>query len=141
MHEHSSIVISILFGLLAPLAPLVLLGFITLPALAQEKESKAYKAPEDINFRRVNISSEGTRMTGEVFSLKSAGKKKLPTIVMCHGWGNCDGRLILSQPAPKAGKTKEGEFTAKIKHYGIYYEVCKQAQKLAVEWFDEHLKK
>ena len=29
----------------------------------------------------------------------------------------------------------------KIKHYGIYYEARKHAQKLAVEWFDEHLKK
>jgi dienelactone hydrolase len=29
----------------------------------------------------------------------------------------------------------------KIKHYGIYLEARKQAQQLAVEWYDEHLKK
>lgn len=28
----------------------------------------------------------------------------------------------------------------KITHYGIYYEARKQAQQLAVEWFDKHLK-
>jgi dienelactone hydrolase len=28
----------------------------------------------------------------------------------------------------------------KIKHYGIYMEARKQAQQLALEWFDEHLK-
>jgi dienelactone hydrolase len=28
----------------------------------------------------------------------------------------------------------------KIKHYGIYFEARDQAMKLAVEWFDEHLK-
>ena len=29
----------------------------------------------------------------------------------------------------------------KITHYGVYREAREQAQKLAVEWFDEHLKK
>ena len=28
----------------------------------------------------------------------------------------------------------------KIKHYGIYREARKQAQKLAIDWFDVHLK-
>jgi alpha-beta hydrolase superfamily lysophospholipase len=28
----------------------------------------------------------------------------------------------------------------KIKHYGIYLEARKQAQKLAIDWFDAHLK-
>ena len=27
-----------------------------------------------------------------------------------------------------------------IKHYGIYYEKRKEAQQLAIDWFDEHLK-
>lgn len=29
----------------------------------------------------------------------------------------------------------------KIKHYGIYMEARKQAQQLAIDWYDEHLKK
>ena len=29
----------------------------------------------------------------------------------------------------------------KIKHYGIYMEARKQAQQLAIDWCDEHLKK
>jgi uncharacterized protein len=28
----------------------------------------------------------------------------------------------------------------KIKHYGIYAEARKQAQQIALDWFDEHLK-
>ena len=28
-----------------------------------------------------------------------------------------------------------------IKHYGVYREARKQAQKLAIEWYNEHLKK
>ena len=28
-----------------------------------------------------------------------------------------------------------------IKHYGVYYEKRKEAQQLAIDWFDEHLKK
>ena len=31
--------------------------------------------------------SEGTRMAGEVYSLASLAGKRLPTIVLCHGWG------------------------------------------------------
>jgi len=37
--------------------------------------------------------------------------------------------------------TKKLVSIPKIKHYGIYYEARKQAQQLAVEWFDQHLKK
>jgi hypothetical protein len=28
-----------------------------------------------------------------------------------------------------------------IKHYGIYLEARKQAQQLAIDWFNEHLKR
>ncbi len=47
----------------------------------------AYKPPEDVAFRAVSIMSEGTRMAAEVCSLKSLEGKRLPTIVLCHGWG------------------------------------------------------
>src|SRR6266700_4011081 len=43
--------------------------------------------PDDVAMRKVDILSEGTRMGGEVYSLKSEAGKKLPTIVMSHGWG------------------------------------------------------
>jgi len=47
----------------------------------------SFQPPEEIDFRRANILSEGTRMSAELFSLQSAAGKKLPTILMCHGWG------------------------------------------------------
>ena len=56
-------------------------------------EPAAYKPPEDIAFRKATIISEGTRMAAELFSLKSQDGKKLPTIIMCHGWGGTADRL------------------------------------------------
>ncbi len=53
-------------------------------AVAQQA---AYKPPDDIAFHRADIYSEGTRMSAEVFAPASAAGKKLPTILMAHGWG------------------------------------------------------
>src|SRR5438105_8881506 len=48
----------------------------------------AFTAPDDIAWRKVNISSEGTRMYGEVFTPQSvAADRRLPIILMAHGWG------------------------------------------------------
>ena len=60
---------------------LLLLAF---PALAV---AQGFSPPEDIAFRKDKIMSEGVRLGAEVFSLKANAAKKLPTIVMCHGWG------------------------------------------------------
>ena len=60
---------------------LLLLAF---PALAA---AQGFSPPEDLSFRKDNIMSEGVRLGAEVFSLKANAEKKLPTIVMCHGWG------------------------------------------------------
>src|SRR6266700_2340302 len=49
--------------------------------------------PDDVAMRKVDILSEGTRMGGELYSLKSVAGKKLPTIVMSHGWGGTVGGL------------------------------------------------
>src|SRR5262249_51333076 len=43
--------------------------------------------PDDVALRNVDIYSEGTRMAGDVYAPKAAAAKKLPTIVMAHGWG------------------------------------------------------
>jgi uncharacterized protein len=43
--------------------------------------------PDDVAFRNVDIYSEGTRMAGDVYAAKANAGKKLPTIVMAHGWG------------------------------------------------------
>ncbi len=115
--------------------------FATHAAHAQPK-TKAYKPPKDIVFRKANVISEGTRMTAELFVAKAKGNKRLPTIIMCHGWGGVaemlrpdavafaragyfvvtfdyrgwgqsDGRLVLVKPAKKG---KPGEpFQATVK--------------------------
>jgi uncharacterized protein len=46
-----------------------------------------YRPPDEIHFRKRTVVSEGTRMAAELFSLQSLDGKRLPTIIMCHGWG------------------------------------------------------
>src|SRR5712692_1026297 len=109
----------------------------SLAGIAQQ----SFTPPEDIAFRQGNIISEGTRMSAEVFSLKSLAGKKLPTVIMCHGWGGTaaqlrtvaldiahagylvvtfdyrgwgasDSRLILTGPAP--AERPNHRFTAEV---------------------------
>ena len=68
------------------LATAVLVLWITSWLHAQAKKPD-FKVPDEITFRTANIMSEGTRMAAEVFAPKEPQKEKLPTIVMCHGWG------------------------------------------------------
>ena len=100
-----------------------------------------FNPPEDIAFAKKTIMSEGTRMSAEVFAAKSSVDKKLPTIILSHGWGGVaaslrpdaiafaragyfvvafdyrgwggsDSRVILTAPAPA---TKQGgRFTAEV---------------------------
>lgn len=46
-----------------------------------------FAVPDDVTLRSVDIYSEGTRMAADVYSAKANAGKKLPTIVMAHGWG------------------------------------------------------
>ena len=57
---------------------------IAFPSLA---DGQGFSPPEDLAFRKNNIISEGVRLGAEVFSLKVNAGKKLPAIIMCHGWG------------------------------------------------------
>ena len=61
--------------------------------VGQQRATPAFTVPDDIDFRKANIISEGTRMAAELFSLKSLAGKKLPTILMCHGWGGVAASL------------------------------------------------
>lgn len=114
------------------------------PAAQQQVAAASFKPPETIDYRRVNIMSEGVRMHGELFSLKSLAGKKLPTIIQAHGWGGTaagfradsidlanagylvlsfdyrgwgesDSRLILSGPSPvKPISGQSQKFTADV---------------------------
>jgi alpha-beta hydrolase superfamily lysophospholipase len=53
----------------------------------------AYKPPADIVFRKATITSEGSRLAAEVFTLKENEAKALPTIILSHGWGGVAASL------------------------------------------------
>lgn len=53
----------------------------------------AYAAP-GVNQRSINIYSDGTRLSADIFSPKDATEgEKLPAIVLCHGWGGVRSHL------------------------------------------------
>ncbi len=66
-------------GALVPLA-LVL-------SVHAQTEPPDFQPPADIAFRHVTIVSEGSRLGADVYAPKDSGDKRLPTIIMCHGWG------------------------------------------------------
>jgi hypothetical protein len=66
-----------------------LLSLVSAVAFAQAP----YTAPPDVDYRKADIWSEGTRMSAEVFALKSEAGKKLPTILMAQGWGGVKASL------------------------------------------------
>ena len=106
--------------------------------------TESFAPPNDIRFRRVDIISEGVRLTGEVFRPKDRREdEKLPAIILCHGWGGTanllrpeaiafaragflavgfdyrgwgasDGRIILVEPKPKS-TGKGHEFTTRVR--------------------------
>ena len=62
-------------------SPVAMIG-----ASAQEPKS-ADHASDGVTCRAADIISEGTRMSAEVFAPEGSEEKKLPTIIMSHGWG------------------------------------------------------
>src|SRR5215472_2133214 len=67
---------------------------LALPLLCVSVFAQApFTAPPEIDYRKADIYSEGTRMSAELFSLKALAGKKLPTILMAHGWGGVKASL------------------------------------------------
>ena len=112
-------------------------------AAAQQDGPLNFKVPDEVAPRAVDIWSEGTRMSGTVFTPKSAGSAKLPTILMAHGWGGTaaaltrdasgfaqagylvvtfdyrgwgksDSRVVLTKPAPAPDQKIKGRFVAEV---------------------------
>jgi dienelactone hydrolase len=114
-----------------------LLALVAARASAQAPPPE-FTPPDEIRFRTATIVSEGTRMAAEVYSLKSLDGTKLPTVILCHGWGGTvvglrpealalaragylavafdyrgwgksDARVVLTAPAPdRAGRSGSG---------------------------------
>lgn len=101
-----------------------------------------FNPPADVDYRIADILSEGSRLSAELFSPKGSSDKKLPTIILSHGWGGqasllrpeavafakagylavtfdyrgwgaSDGRIILVKPA--AVKPTKEPFTAEVR--------------------------
>ena len=53
-----------------------------------------FHVPDTVIVRHVDIYSEGTRMSGQFYSDKKYAGKKLPTIIMAHGWGGVASELV-----------------------------------------------
>lgn len=129
------------------------------PATWTTGRAADYKPPEDVAFRTVSILSEGVRLHGEVFRPAAAGDRKLPTIVMAHGWGGTasgfradavqmaragfqvlafdyrgwgesDSRVILTRPQPPLPPDRK--FTAEVEAVRGYVDPSEQAQ----DWFN-----
>jgi pimeloyl-ACP methyl ester carboxylesterase len=128
------------------------------PAAAPQAAAPSYKAPENIDFRTAKIISEGVKLHAELFSLKSLAGKPLPTIIMAHGWGGTaanfrwdalqlanagflvitfdyrgwgqsDGRIVLTAPPEK----KDGRrFTAQVEELREYVDPIEQT----TDWFN-----
>jgi len=110
-------------------------------AFGQQRQAIPFVLPDDVAQRKVDILSEGSRMAGEVYALKSMAGRKLPTIMMSHGWGGTvaglrrdaagfaqsgylvvafdyrgwgasDSRVILTGPAPAVNPAHR--FTAEV---------------------------
>lgn len=128
------------------------------PDPAATRQAPGFKAPENIEFRTANIMSEGVRLNAEIFSLKTLAGKSLPTVIMAHGWGGTainfrwdalalanagylvitfdyrgwgqsDGRIILTSPPEK----KDGRrFTAQVEELREYIDPLEQT----TDWFN-----
>ncbi len=128
------------------------------PAAVRQSPASTFKAPDNIEFRTANIVSEGVRLQAELFSLKTLTGKPLPTVIMAHGWGGTaanfrwdalalanagylvitfdyrgwgqsDGRIVLTTPPEK----KEGRrFTAQVEELREYVDPLEQT----TDWFN-----
>ncbi len=132
------------------------------PARVGPAPATQFKAPDNIEFRTANITSEGVRLHAELFSLKSLAGKPLPTIMMAHGWGGTaanfrrdaidfanagylvvtfdyrgwgesDARLVLTKPSPiKPAPGQNQKFTAEVTEVREYVDPLEQT----TDWFN-----
>ncbi len=145
-------------------APVIVVVIAMLPLAARAQTSESpFAPPTDVRFRTESITSEGTRMSAEVYSLKSLDGKRLPTVILCHGWGGTaadlrpegvafaragymavafdyrgwgksDARLVLTGPAPR--ERPGGRFTAEVREVREVVDPIDQTTDLqnAIHW-------
>lgn len=116
-----------------------------------------YRPPEGIGFKAADFISESVRLTAQWFWAAEDADKKLPTVIMApgwgataasarqdavdlahagfrvmlfdyRGWGDSDGRVMLTSPRPAAA----GTFTGEVRELRGYIDPGEQAQ----DWFN-----
>ena len=128
-----------------------------------QQPPRAFTPPDDIDYRKANVMSEGVRLTAELYSPKSAAGKQLPTIIMSHGWGGTaallrdvaldfahagylviafdyrgwgasDSRVILTAPEP--AKKDGNKFTAEVMEIREVVDPFEQTQDIfnVIHW-------
>jgi dienelactone hydrolase len=132
------------------------------PARTGPAPAAQFKAPDNIDFRTASVISEGVRLQAELYSLKSLAGKKLPTIIMAHGWGGVaasfrrdaidianagylvitfdyrgwgqsDARVVLTKPSPiKPISGQNQKFTAEVIEQREYVDPLEQT----TDWFN-----
>lgn len=64
------------------------------PVTPNQVLSSAYQPPAGVDFRVVDIISEGVRMHGEIFTPAGTNPAtKMPAVIMAHGWGGTASTL------------------------------------------------
>lgn len=132
-------------------------------SVCAQQAPRAFTPPDDIDYRKANVMSEGVRLTAELYSPKSAAGKQLPTIIMSHGWGGTaallrdvaldfahagylviafdyrgwgasDSRVILTAPEP--AKKDGNKFTAEVMEIREVVDPFEQTQDIfnVIHW-------
>ena len=129
------------------------------PALPAARD---YRPPQGITFKATDFFSENVRLTAQWFYAAENEGRKLPTIIMAHdwgataadfredavdlaragylvmlfdyrGWGDSDGRVMLTSPQSVArGPATGGTFTAKMRELRGYIDPWEQNE----DWFN-----
>lgn len=128
------------------------------PATVQDlTAARFYRPPAGIGFKHTDFFSENTRLTAQWFYASSNEGKKLPTVIMAHGWGataanfredaidlakagylvmlfdyrgwgESDGRVALTGQKPVAGAV----FTAEARQLRGYIDPWEQVE----DWYN-----
>ena len=128
------------------------------PATVQGLASaRDYRPPQGIGFKATDFVSENVRLTAQWFYAVQNEGKKLPTVIIAHGWGgtaanfrqdavdlaragylvmlfdyrgwgDSDGRVMLAGQRPAAG----GTFTAQVRELRGYVDPWEQTE----DWFN-----
>jgi dienelactone hydrolase len=123
--------------------------------------ARDYRPPEGIAFKATDFVSDNVRLTAEWFYAADNEGRKLPTVIMAHGWGataanfrqdavdlaragylvmlfdyrgwgDSDGRVMLAAPLSEAGRPAAGTFTAQVRELRGYVDPWEQSE----DWFN-----